>query len=246
MAPFLHHVSVSLPGRYGGVIVIFLSLLSTRAAAAFHADAGRAEPDDICTRALLAIRDIKIRALNYDNCKELGALVETLSPGLRRQPPRQGVYFERFWTRQENPGWPAPRFINLAAWQGADLIAHLGLNASSSPARLRSFRLRWIFHRARISFAVARAAWGVLSELARRQKWPAIYFFCPLTHPAIQVLSVKCFHSRSLPYCPDTFRSRGDSASTSTSQRAVLLMYTALHERPDGRIKLFLRRSTPG
>ena len=141
-----------------------------------------------------ALEPVEIKALNPDNLFEIEQLIQLYLRSYGNSYPHKGVYSSSYWIGQSRSLLRSQKFVNLAEYRNRKMVGHLGLRLDPAHGGAEIISLAVDPADRQNIFQTARQAWQLLERQAARHACRSIHFFCPLKHPALQVLARKCFH----------------------------------------------------
>ncbi len=178
---------------------------------------------------------LSIRSLNHDNQVEINRLVNLYERTYDHSYPFQNVYNPNFWARQGESLSRSRKHIDILAVDGQSFVGHLGFRLDKLT---RFSELAFIAlapeNRGKI-FSISRAAWKTFLRVAHHQNCRGVYHYCPISHPATQIISVKCFNTKELAILPGYIPASNiiNQAITSDKGRiSVLAMHSQLSADP--------------
>ena len=191
---------------------------------------GLAHPTQTEPGAAPPFPSLEIRALNPDNHQDIERIIALYQRCYGSGYPFARVYRPHFWKGQGAPS-RAAKFVNLVAVDGQEFVGHLGVKLEPQTGQAEIYSIAVDLSRRQNLFKTGHAAWAALAALAKRQEIYVISHYCPLLHPALQLLSVKCFHSVETAILPAYLTGRDDPPPGILCRSGAILMHRAL--RPD-------------
>ena len=143
-----------------------------------------------------------IRALNHDNQVERNRLSQLYERTYGSSYPFAGVYKPNFWLRHgQRTG--SKRFLDVVAVDGRSFVGHVSIKFDRESEQGELVFIALDPATRQQIFAVSRALWRTLLNVASHQGWCGIHHYCPVNHPANQLVSVKCFGAREISLLPN-------------------------------------------
>lgn len=142
--------------------------------------------------------DIKIKACSPDNGVQLAQLVAVFRDSYGDQFPFPAVYDAEYWARSIGS-----RFLSVVASRKHRVLAHIAARPESRDSRV--VQLCFPACSAEIrerAVEVTRAAWELLSRVAARQQWSAIYFASFSDIDLMQRISVEALNATTTAILP--------------------------------------------
>lgn len=136
--------------------------------------------------------ELQVVTLNPDNSREATSLVTLYKNCFGGSYPHQRVYRQPFWRYTVSGRRSYYHWINLLVYQSEKLVGHVALRRDVRRQTVELFSLALDPECRDNVFAVGRAINQVIEQQAKKQGWQQLYFFCPVSYPAVQCLAVKC------------------------------------------------------
>ncbi len=191
---------------------------------------------------------IFIRAVNYDNNREVEQLVELFALHYGGSYPYRSVYSPDFWQQHSPQGQLSQGFndvvdleqsrslTSIVAVHGARFIAHLAVRSdlASGCSEVVFVALHPDFKKQ--IFRLGELFWEFMLEQARRQSWKLIFHYNLLSNPRAQVVASRCFHATEMALIPNLVshaRLKSGESAPRHERFSLLAMYHQLQPLPE-------------
>lgn len=146
---------------------------------------------------------LAIKAVNPDNFREAGQLVELFTAAYGTSYFHKQVYDPHFWFAKDGTEEEEPQLTSIVALDENRFIGHLALKGAGEPG-INQLLLPAVHpaYRKQV-FEMSRVFWQCVESMARRQGWRLVYHFSHVAHPISQVVAAKCFRSVEVALIPN-------------------------------------------